>query len=137
MHGVPPLVQKGAHVVIQSHRVHENEGEPGFVKGGVVAAGGLALAGFQVQQAEGPHGLEVIPELGVHLPQDLLASPGEGFRISRRALRGSLPSGSTERSQGFKRSRPIYFARLRCIFFTRGRMAFSALSWKASQSAGA
>ena len=49
--GVAPLVQQGPHVAVEAHGVHEDERQAVVLERRLVAAGGLALAVGQVEQA--------------------------------------------------------------------------------------
>ena len=102
--GVPPLVEQGAHVAVEAHRVHEDEREPVVFERRLVAAGGLPLPVGQVEQA-------LLPEEG-ELPAELGSTPAKMASVPSariRRLEGSQrrePRGSTARSHGRKVSTP-------------------------------
>ncbi len=85
--------------------IHEDEGHAGFIQRVVVAAGGFALAAFQVEVAHLAHGAQAVAQVGVEafedgngLFQQLLARCSKGRS-------GGWPLGSTSRSQGRRAGR--------------------------------
>ena len=84
VHGVAAFVKQGAHIAVHSHGVGENKGNAGLFQIGLIAARGLALAGFQIQKSQFFHGVEVLTELRVYLGQYLFATFDQLFGFIER-----------------------------------------------------
>ena len=89
---VPPLVQQGPHVAVETHGVHEDEGQAIVFECGLIAAGSLALAVGQVEQALRAEEGELGAKLGVDLAKDGLGSKGQ-LRDVVKGLQGRPARG--------------------------------------------
>ena len=97
--GVAGLVQDRLHVALKADGVHEDKGQAGFRKGGLVAARGFAFAVFQIEQSLLAHeGKSRAIRESERLK--ISSTPSIRFSIFSNGRRGGRLEGSTARSQG-------------------------------------
>ena len=91
MEGVTSLVQHRADVVVDAHRVHEDERHPPEVETRRIATRGFGFPVFEVEQSSVGHRVHVAPEIDVDVAQHSGAATDElvGGR-ERSQLRSAL-----------------------------------------------
>jgi len=87
--GVAGFVEHGFDVVLLADGVHEDEGEAGFGKGGLVAAGGFAFAVVEVEEVEVAQGLEAAGEGAVEVVEDVLGAVDHLVHVEEGAEGGA------------------------------------------------
>src|SRR5476651_1674429 len=81
MEGVARLVQEGPNIVIDAHRVHEDQRLLSERQGLAVSARGLAFAIVQIEQLGVHHRLVVLAELGVDLAEHAGSAANERLHV--------------------------------------------------------